>query len=85
MEFDHDFNEIWSYPIKSPWAALRLKNGHTLITDEHDSLTREVNSQGETVWEFRSSELPEAWRLAAAPAKLYSSGQRQHHFLLPRR
>lgn len=67
VEFDRDFREIWRYPIKSPWAALRLKNGHTLITDERDSLTREVDSQGQTVWEFRSDELPPAWRLASAP------------------
>jgi len=67
VEFDKDFNQIWSYPIKSAWAALRLKNGHTLITGERDSLTREVNAKGETVWEFQSSELPEAWRLASAP------------------
>jgi len=67
VEFDKNFSPIWSYPIKSPWAALRLKNGHTLITDEHDSLTREVNAQGKTVWEFQSSELPESCRLASAP------------------
>ena len=67
VEFDKDFNQIWNYPVPSPWAALRLKNGNTLITDEHDSLTREVNPQGETVWEFKSSELPESCRLAQAP------------------
>ena len=67
VELDKNLNEVWSYPIRSPWAALRLKNGNTLITDEHDSLTREVNPKGETVWEFKSSELPEAWRLVQAP------------------
>jgi len=67
VEYDKDFNKIWSYPIRSPWAALRLKNGNTLITDEHDSLTREVNPKGETVWEFKSSELPPADQLANAP------------------
>ena len=67
VEYDKNFNKIWSYPIRSPWAAIRLKNGNTLITDESDSLTREVNSKGETVWEFKSSELPEAYRLADAP------------------
>jgi len=67
VEFDKDFNKIWSYPIRSPWAALRLKNCNTLITDEHDSLTREVNPKGETVWEFKSSELPEAYKFADAP------------------
>jgi hypothetical protein len=67
VELDKDFNNIWSYPIRSPWAALRLKNGNTLITDEAESLTREVNPKGETIWEFKSSELPEVYKLADAP------------------
>jgi hypothetical protein len=67
VELDKNFNEIWRYPIRSPWAALRLKNGNTLITDERDSLTREVNPKGEAVWEFKSSEVPEAWRIVQAP------------------
>jgi outer membrane protein assembly factor BamB len=67
VEFDKDFNQIWSYSIKSPWAALRLKNGNTLITDERDSLTREVNPKGETVWEFKNTDLPEACRFVEAP------------------
>ena len=67
VEYDKDFNRTWSYPIKSPWAALRLKNGNTLITDEQDSLTREVNPKGETVWEFKNTDLPEAFRFAQAP------------------
>jgi hypothetical protein len=67
VEYDKNFNEVWSYKIKSPWAALRLKNGNTLITDEAESLTREVNPKGETVWEFKVSDLPEAYRFAEAP------------------
>jgi hypothetical protein len=62
IEYDRNFNEIWKYDIKSPWAAIRLKNGNTLITDEHDILTREVNHKGETVWEVRPSDLPESYR-----------------------
>ena len=67
VEFDKDFNKVWSYPIRSPWAAIRLKNGNTLITDEHDVLTREVNPKGETVWEFDDTDLPEAYRFNQAP------------------
>ena len=52
VEYDKDFKEIWKYKIDMPWAALRLKNGNTLITNEKDSLTREVNAKGDTVWEF---------------------------------
>jgi hypothetical protein len=62
VEYDKHFKEIWKYEIKSPWAAIRLKNGNTLITDEKDILTREVNPSKETVWELRPSDLPEAYR-----------------------
>jgi hypothetical protein len=58
VEYDKDFNEIWSYDVKSPWAAIRLKNGNTLITDERDISTREVNPQKEIVWELKPTDLP---------------------------
>ena len=58
VEYDKDFNVVWSYSIHTPWAAIRLKNGNTLISSEGDKLAREVNPKGETVWEFRLSELP---------------------------
>ena len=67
VEYDKNFKEVWSYKINSPWAALRLKNGNTLITDERDNLTREVNPKGETVWEFKNTDLPEAYRFNQAP------------------
>jgi hypothetical protein len=62
IEYDKSFKEIWKYEIPSPWAAVRLKNGNTLITGEKDILTREVNSKKETVWELRPGDLPEAYR-----------------------
>jgi len=67
-EYDKDFKEIWKYPINSPWAALRLKNGNTLITDEKDNLTREVNAKGETLWEFKcKTDLPPDFQFLSAP------------------
>lgn len=66
-EYDKDFKEIWSYEIRSPWAAVRLKNGNTLITDEHDNLTREVSPKGETVWEFKNTDLPPEYRFTSPP------------------
>jgi len=57
VEYDRDFKEIWSYEIPSPWSAVRLHNGNTLINDEKDRLVREVNPGGKTVWEFKQSEL----------------------------
>ncbi|MGA7340149.1 MAG: hypothetical protein WBE72_12110 [Terracidiphilus sp.] len=58
VEYDKHFNAIWFYDMRSPWAAVRLRNGDTLITDEHDQLVREVNPQKQTVWEFSQADLP---------------------------
>ena len=66
VEYDKDFNEIWKYNIPTPWAAIRLKNGNTLITDERDVETREVNSKGETVWSIKPTDLPEPYRYGNA-------------------
>lgn len=68
VEYDKNFKEVWKYNINTPWAAIRLKNGHTLITDEKDSLTREVNLKGETVWEFDTKkDLPTEYQFNSAP------------------
>jgi len=58
VEYDQKFNIIWSYQIASPWAAIRLHNGNTLVQSEKLRSAREVNSKGETVWEFTQAELP---------------------------
>ena len=34
VEYDKNFKQIWSYNMRSPWAAVRLHNGNTLITNE---------------------------------------------------
>ncbi|MEO7768569.1 MAG: hypothetical protein ABIS01_14160, partial [Ferruginibacter sp.] len=68
VEYDKDFKEIWSYKTPKPWAAIRLKNGNTLITDETDWLTREVNTKGETVWEFNCrTDLTVEYQFTSAP------------------
>lgn len=67
-EYDKDFKEIWKYNCRRPWSALRLKNNNTLITNEADAVTVEVNTKGDTVWEFNArQDLPEAYRFASAP------------------
>lgn len=58
IEYDKDFKEIWQYAVNSPWAAIRLKNGNTLITDEKDVTTLEVNPAGKTIWQLKPSDLP---------------------------
>ena len=58
VEYDKDFKPIWTCEIPTPWSAIRLKNGNTLIADEREKLVREVNSKCEAVWEFKQSDLP---------------------------
>lgn len=62
VEYDKDFNEIWEYKVNSPWAAIRLKNGNTLITDEKDISTLEVTPGKQIAWELKPSDLPTEYR-----------------------
>lgn len=57
-----DFHEIWSYSVPPPWAAVRLKNGNTLITDEHDVKTLDVTPEKKVVWEIAPLQLPQKYR-----------------------
>jgi len=58
VEFDRDFRDVWRYEIPTPWSAIRLRNGNTLIVDERDRLVREVSPDKKTVWEFTAADLP---------------------------
>ncbi len=58
VEYDLDGKELWSVDASSAWSAIRLKNGNTLISGDSEGYTREVNMQGETVWEFTRADAP---------------------------
>jgi len=59
VEYDRNMQEVWRYEIPTPWAASRLRNGNTLITDERDKLVREVAPDAKTVvWEFSQADCP---------------------------
>ena len=58
VEYDSNGKELWSVPAPSAWAAVRLKNGNTLISGNQHGYVREVNPKGETVWEINKSDLP---------------------------
>ena len=82
VEYDRDLKEIWSYDIPTPWAAVRLQNGNTLICDERERIVREVSREGKTVWEFTQADLPPgvafrniqtADRLASGNTVIFSS------------
>jgi hypothetical protein len=58
-EIDLSGRVLWSVGAKSPWSAVRLKNGDTLIAGDWSSYVREVNPKGETVWEITQKDIPE--------------------------
>jgi hypothetical protein len=58
VEYDQNLQEVWRYEIPTPWAASRLHNGNTLITNEREKLVREVSPDGKTVWEFKPTDCP---------------------------
>jgi len=58
IEYDKDWNVIWSVDAPSTWLAIRLKNGNTLISGNQHGYVREVNPKGEIVWEINKDDLP---------------------------
>ncbi len=58
VEYDKDWKQIWELDAPSAWAAVRLKNGNTLISGNQNGYVREVNPQGITVWEINKNDLP---------------------------
>jgi len=58
VEYEPDGKQIWSVAAPSAWAAVRLKNGNTLISGNQHGYVREVSSKGDTVWEINKNDLP---------------------------
>lgn len=58
VEYSPDGKELWPVPAPSAWAAVRLKNGNTLISGNRRGWVREVNPNGEIVWEVNKDDLP---------------------------
>jgi hypothetical protein len=58
VEYTLEGKVVWSVNAKSPWSAIRLQNGNTLISGDWSSYTREVNMKGETVWELTQADVP---------------------------
>src|SRR4029453_4099131 len=48
----------WSVDAPSAWAAVRLENGHTLISGNQHGYVREVNRQGQTGGGIKKDDFP---------------------------
>ncbi|MEO8564449.1 MAG: hypothetical protein ABI601_20410, partial [bacterium] len=57
-EYDRDGKQIWSFTTYKPWSAVRLDNGHTLMTSAPTSIV-EVDKTGNVVWEFSQKNVPD--------------------------
>jgi hypothetical protein len=58
VEYAPDGKVLWSVDAPSAWAAVRLANGHTLISGNQHGYVREVDRSGKTVWEINKDDLP---------------------------
>jgi hypothetical protein len=58
VEYTLEGKEVWSVHAKSPWSAIRLHNGNTLISGDWSGYTREVNMKGDTIWELTQADVP---------------------------
>ena len=45
VEYTHDGNAVWSVKAPAPWAAVRLKNGDTLISGNESGYVREMDKR----------------------------------------
>ena len=59
VEYDLDGKALWSVEAKSPWSAVRLRNGNTLIAGDWSRYVREVDPAGHVVWEFTQADVPD--------------------------
>ncbi len=59
VEYDLEGKVLWSVEAPSPWHAVRLRSGNTLIAGDRSRYAREVNPKGETVWEFTPADAPD--------------------------
>jgi hypothetical protein len=59
VEYNQSMKKIWEVEAKSPWAAVRLKNGNTLISGNQHKYVREVTPDKKVVWELTQKDVPE--------------------------
>ncbi|MDD5140277.1 MAG: hypothetical protein PHY43_08475 [Verrucomicrobiales bacterium] len=58
VEYDKDWKEISTLKAETPWNAIRLKNGNTLIPGDDHACVHELNPKGEIVWAIEKNDLP---------------------------
>ena len=57
-EYDSHGKEVAFFAVDSPWSAVRLKNGNTLIAT-NKKLVQELDPRGRVVWEVKPEDVPD--------------------------
>jgi hypothetical protein len=58
-EYDWNGKTLWSYDLTNCWSAEQLANGNILAATSGAQVVREINRQGETVWQWTPADAPE--------------------------
>jgi hypothetical protein len=58
VEYDWNGNALWSQNVSNCWSAEQLPNGNILIATSGAQIVREINRQGETVWQWTPADAP---------------------------
>ncbi len=58
VEYTPDGRMVWQVKAETPWAAVRLRSGNTLISGGMSAYVREVDRAGKTVWQIEKNDLP---------------------------
>jgi outer membrane protein assembly factor BamB len=58
VEYSLEGKELWSAEVPGIWSAKPLKNGNILATSNR-GFVREINRQGQTVWEWTKADAPD--------------------------
>jgi outer membrane protein assembly factor BamB len=57
-EYTMDGGKIWSVKLNGAWAAVRLKNGNTLVSTQKTHVV-ELDKSGKVVWELAPEDIPQ--------------------------
>lgn len=71
-EYTQDWKVVWDYDTGggSPWAAVRLHNGNTLISGNGGGWFREVSPDYKVVWEVTKADFPTPMYVAQGAHRL---------------
>ena len=58
VEYDLTGKALWSLDVPGVWSAVPLKSGNILVTS-NKKFVRELNRQGEVVWEWTPADTPD--------------------------